>query len=186
MPSINSGNSIRGFTLIEVLIVISIMSLLSGFLIVYTRGSENQIKILKDKAGFLGALYRSRSFSLRTIQTTPPECGYGVYIMDERRYVLWRDTATKADCSDANKRYDSSAEDFEPVMSLAQGIKFGNVNSGDFMKSVLFVPPDPSLVTEPEIVPGGNLRATISTLDGLSVAEIRINRYGQIESGQGY
>ena len=43
------------------------MALLSGFLIVYTRGSENQIKILKDKAVFLNLVYRARSLALRTL-----------------------------------------------------------------------------------------------------------------------
>jgi prepilin-type N-terminal cleavage/methylation domain-containing protein len=179
-------HSQRGFTLIEVLIVVSIMSLLTGFLIVYTRGSENQIKILKDKAAFFGALYRARSLSLRTIQTIPPECGYGVYVLNERQYVVWRDTATKADCSDANKMYDSGAENFESVITLSSSLKFDNFGAGDFMRSVLFIPPDPTLVTDPEIVAGGNLKAIISTLDRSSSSEVRINRYGQIEAGVGY
>ena len=180
------GDYSAGFTLIEVLIVVSIMALLSGFLIVYTRGSENQIKILKDKAAFLGVIYRARSLALRTLQSVPPECGYGIYILNDRQYVLWRDTATKADCVDANKSYDSGAEQAEQIISLSPGLKFINLGNSDAMKSILFIPPDPTVVLEPEIVSGETVKIRIGTLDETSISEIKVNKYGQIETGIGY
>ena len=100
--------------------------------------------------------------------------------------MLWRDTATKADCTDANKTYDSPAEQVERIISLSSGLKFMNLGGSDAMKSVLFIPPDPTVVIEPEIVAGNTAKIQIGTLDEQSVSEIRINKYGQIETGQGY
>ena len=176
----------EGFTLIEVLVVTSIMSLLAGFLVVYTRSSENQIKILREKATFLNNLYRARSMAIRTIQSTPPECGYGIYILDDRRYTLWRDTATKPDCSTADSVYNSPAEDFEKPVELQSGLKFLDINTSEFLRSILYIPPDPRIVTVPEIAPGGTARILLGTEDRASVAEIKINRYGRIEPGIGY
>lgn len=184
MAVIKSGN--KAFTLIEVLIVISIMSLLSGFLLVYTRGSENQIKIMKDKASFLNLIYRARSLSLRTLQSDPPECGYGIYIINDKQYTLWRDTATKSDCSDADKLYNSATEQVEGVAMLSGGLKFVNFGGSDFMKSILFIPPDPTVVIEPKVDSDEPILIAIGTLDEKSVAKISINKYGQIESAQGY
>lgn len=177
---------ISGFTLIEVLVVTSILTLLAGFLVIYTRGSETQIKLLREKATFLNNVYRARSMAIRTIQSTPPECGYGIYILDERRYTLWRDTATKPDCSTSDSIYNSPAEDFEKPFELQSGLRFLDVNVGDALRSILFIPPDPRVVTVPEIAPGGAAVIRLGTVDRASIAEIKINRYGQIEPGIGY
>ncbi len=176
----------RGFTLIEVLVVVSILTLLSSFLIVYTRSSENQIKILKDKAAFIGALYRARSLSIRTFQADPPVCGYGLRVLDEGRYVIWYDTAAAPDCKDASGNYGGDAENFERVISLANGIRFLNINDGDFLRDILFVPPDPQVVTVPGMAPAGQFRVVIGTDDGQSSAVLAINKYGQVEPSAGY
>lgn len=179
-------NPVGGFTLLEVLVVIGIMSMLSGFLIVYTRSSENQIKILKDKAAFISSLYRARSLALRTTQTDPPECGYGIYILSDRTYAVWHDTATRPDCRDSNKTYDAASENAENIITLSRGIKFRNYNSSDFMRSILFIPPDPRVITEPPVPSGDQLRVVIGTDDGVSETGIGINRLGQVEPAVGY
>ncbi len=176
----------QGFTLLEVLVVIGIMTMLSGFLIVYTRSSENQIKILKDKAAFISSLYRSRSLALRTVQTDPPECGYGIYILSERAYVLWHDTASRPDCRDSNKLYDTASENSENVITLARGLRFQNYNDSDFMRSILFIPPDPRVITAPPVPSGAQLKIVIATDDGISATSIGINRLGQVEPATGY
>ncbi len=174
------------FTLIETLVVVGIMTMLSGFLIVYTRSSENQIKILKDKAAFISAIYKARSQAIRTIQTDPPECGYGVRVLDERSYVIWHDTASSPDCKDKNSLYDGPHEDVGSVMRLSPGIKFGNINDAEFLKDILFIPPDPRVITVPDSATTPRFRVVIGTNDQTSEASIGINKYGQIENAEGY
>ena len=123
----------KGFSLIEILVVVSIMALLSGFMIVYTRGSENQIKILKDKAVFIGALYRAKSLALRTFVSSDVKvCGYGLYVIDEERFVLWRDISSSDSCSGANRIYDGTLENFEDPLLLSKGIIFSNRSDANF------------------------------------------------------
>ncbi len=174
-----------GFTLIELLVTLGVMTLLTSLLIVYTRGSEAQIKILKEKAVFIGALQRARSFALNTVQSPEIDCGYGVHIVDDQSIVVWRDLGKKS-CKDANKSYDGENEHMGDVIRFASGIIFRNRGASDFLESILFIPPDPTVVTVPLGVPGNQFHVVLGTVDGGSESVMGINRFGQIESTVGY
>ncbi len=173
----------KAFTLIEILVVVSIMTMLSGFMIVYTRGSENQIKILKDKAVFIGALSRARSLALRTFTSADVKvCGYGLYIIDEAQLVLWRDLSSSLSCADANRIYDGISENFENPITLSKGISFMNQSDSNFLKSMLFIPPNPEVISFPVIFPNEQFKIVLGTADGKSLAEMRISKSGQVQS----
>ncbi len=175
----------RGFTLIELLVTLGVMTLLTSLLIVYTRGSEAQIKILKEKAVLISALQRARALALNTLQSPEIDCGYGVHVIDDQRIVLWRDLGTK-NCKDANRTYDGEGEHVGEVIRFASGIIFRNRTTPNFLESILFIPPDPTVVTAPPSVPGGQFQMIIGTSEGSSENAIQINRFGAIESASGY
>lgn len=175
-----------GFTLIEVIITLTIMSILSSILIVYTRSSELQIKILKDKASFIGALYHARSLATNTFQGEGRVCGYGIYIVDDRHYITWSDKAGVDGCKSANKKYDEPGEMIENVHEFSAGVLLRNFGEQDFLRSILFVPPDPTIVTVPEKTPGGQFRLILGSRDGQSIATIGVNKFGQVEPAAGY
>lgn len=189
----------RGFTLAEVIVSISVMALLTAFFIGYTRQGSVQIGILKNKSEFIAALYRARALAIATYQYDPPECGYGIHIFaDEsfpRRYVLWRDTAGNGDCNDpdeslrANGRYDANKdtngdgkndEDVE-FFALEPGLQFLNVGAANALRDILFIPPDPRVVRNNTPGISGPLRVELGTSDGVSVSQITITEYGQVE-----
>lgn len=176
----------RGFTLIEVLVVVSILTLFSTFLILYTRTGEAQIKILKDKASFIGAMSRARALALSTFESEAHECGYGVRVLDDHRYAVWRDTTPSSDCKDANGIYDGVSERVGDPMSLEVGLRFLNSGESDFLQDILFVPPDPQIVTVPGASPTGAFRVVIGTEDRQSSAVIGVNKFGQIQPSAGY
>lgn len=185
MKTIFSKSS-EAFTLIEVLVVVSILTLFSTFLILYTRTGEAQIKILKDKASFIGAMSRARAFALSTFESESHECGYGVHILDDKRYVVWHDLASASDCKDANGIYDGSSENVGEPMSLEVGLRFLNSGDSDFLEDILFVPPDPQIITVPGASPTGAFRVVIGTDNGQSSAIIGVNKFGQIQPSAGY
>lgn len=176
----------QGFTLIEVIVTLAVMSVLSSLLIVYTRSSELQIKILKDKATFIGALYRARSLALNTFQSEGVDCGYGIYVPDERHYVVWRDLGGSDGCKSANKKYDEPQEILEEAHELTSGVTFRNFGEQDFLRSLLFIPPDPSIITVPEKSSGGQFRLIMGSKDGQSIATVGVNGFGQVEPAAGY
>lgn len=188
-----------GFTLIEVIVSISVMALLSAIFIGYSRQGAAQIKVLKNKSEFIAMMYRARSLAVATYQYDPPECGYGIHIFTNenpaRRYVLWRDTAGNGDCNDANPAmrangmYDTNKdsngdgkndEDVE-FFTLDPGIEFGNAGAPDFMGDILFIPPDPRIVRNANPGVSGALRVTIATPDGAAANTVNVNDYGQVE-----
>src|SRR3989338_2340471 len=86
-----------GFTLIESVVVVAVMTMLAALFIGYSLEGSAPIKMLKNKSEFIAAMYRARSLAIATYQYDPPECGYGIHVFTSespvRRYVLWRDTA---------------------------------------------------------------------------------------------
>ncbi|MBI2406062.1 MAG: prepilin-type N-terminal cleavage/methylation domain-containing protein [Candidatus Harrisonbacteria bacterium] len=188
-----------GFTLIESVVVVAVMTVLAAMFIGYSRGGSVQIKILKDKSALIGALYRARALAIQTYQYSPPECGYGIHVFKDenppRRFVLWRDTAGNGDCNDknpslrANGAYDAAKdsngdgvpdEDVE-FFALEPGLKFGNTGEADFMEEILFIPPEPRVARNKNPGLAGPLVVTISSLDGASVSRIVVTDYGQVE-----
>ncbi len=174
-----------GFTLIELLVTLGVMAILSSLLIVYTRGSESQIKILKEKAVVITMIQRARAFALNTLQSDARNCGYGVAVLDEVSLVMWRDVGNKS-CNDANGIYDGESENVGDVIHFVSGIIFRNRATPNFLESILFIPPDPSVTTSPPSVPGGQFQLVIGTPDGGSESTIGINRFGQVEPTVGY
>lgn len=174
-----------GFTLIELLVTLGVLALLSSLLIVYTRTSENQIRLLKDKATVISALYRARSLALNSVQTPGFDCGYGLKMLTDHTMILWRDIG-RTSCNDANTTYDGANENVGEPIELSRGVTFGNFGAVEFLGSILFIPPDPTVVTEPRNVAGGQFQLTLKSSDGRSATTIGVNRFGQVEPAAGY
>jgi prepilin-type N-terminal cleavage/methylation domain-containing protein len=85
-----SGMSRNGYTLIEMLVVISITVLMSGVLLAYNRESEKQLVIGVEQARVVGFLSRAKSFALgkytgsivtgphKGENASPLSCAFGV------------------------------------------------------------------------------------------------------------
>jgi prepilin-type N-terminal cleavage/methylation domain-containing protein len=70
----------RGFTLIEMVVVLAITAGLSSFLIIYNRASREYIALSVEAAKIAQVIGRARSYavSFRTDPSAPATCGYGV------------------------------------------------------------------------------------------------------------
>ncbi len=180
-----STEKMRGFTLTETLVTVSVIVLMSSFLILTSRSGQDQIQIFKEKAKFIAAVSRARSLALHTVRGERQECGYGVHVIDETQYVLWYDTASVPECGDRNTTYDGPWENVESIIALPKGLRFRNVNDPDALKTILFIPPDPEVVLSPKTTKTGSWKITIGNNSG-SETRIAVNRYGQIESSEGY
>ena len=174
----------RGFTLIETLVIISILTLLTSFLILYSRGGERQIILLREKAELISAILRAKSLAINTLVEDEPACGYGV-AFDGSNYFIYKDLAGDCGLSDRVYSGPASGEKLENetcaesggVCTLDPSLKFFQRDVND----VLFVPPDPRVFLD-----GGQSLAeaiiALSTLDESSQTNITINNAGQISS----
>lgn len=163
----------KGFTILEMTVVISIMVLLSSFLILYSRTGENQIVLFRDQSRLITGLNRAKSSSIQSLDASNPSCAFGVHFSKaENAFLIFRDLAT--DCQNADHVYTDSGELFESYQ-LSPRIKFGEVTLTD----IVFIPPDPKTIIDND---SNKTEATIvlETLDGKASLKVKINNVGQI------
>lgn len=164
----------RGFSLIEMLVVLAILVLLTSVLVLYNRSGERQILVLREKARLIGTLLRAKSLAINTFVEDSPACGYGVHI-DPPRYFIFRDRAI--DCRTSDHIYGASSDEIVPdaEASLPPLLSFSAVGASD----IVFVPPDP------EVFLNGGTALTeaiisLSSADGASQASVTITDAGQV------
>lgn len=170
----------RGFSVIEMLVVMSILVVLTSLLILYNRTGELQIILLREQAHLISTVIRAKSLALNTLIEDTPACGYGVHIevstgTTPSRYFIYRDKAIN--CRTSDHIYAASSDEIikDSISTVPLQIAFGDIGVHD----IVFVPPDPQAfldgsqaLTEADIVMKSN--------DGKTKATVTINNAGQI------
>jgi prepilin-type N-terminal cleavage/methylation domain-containing protein len=170
----------RGFSIIEMLVVLGILTLLSSVLLVYNRAGEGQIVLLREQARLISTVIRAKSLALTMLVEDTPACGYGVHIDFSTgsvgsRYFIYRDRAIN--CRTSDRIYAAASDEIIPESEviLPKQVLFGDVG----VRDIMFVPPEPQAfldgsqaLTEADIV--------IQTADGKTKAAITVTNAGQI------
>jgi prepilin-type N-terminal cleavage/methylation domain-containing protein len=170
----------RGFSVIEMLVTMSILVVLSSFLILYNRTGEAQILLLREQAHLISTVIRAKSLALNTLIEDVPACGYGVHIevstgVAVSRYFIYRDKAIN--CRTSDRIYAAASDEIvgDGVVTLPPQVVFGEVG----VRDIMFVPPDPQVfldgsqaLTEADIV--------MMSVDGKTKATVTVNNAGQI------
>lgn len=170
----------NGFTLIEALMVVSILTIMTSLLLLYNRTGERQIVLLREKSKLISSILRAKNLAFGVLiqqaigQTI---CGYGVYIKKDR-YFLYRDLAFNCELSD--NRY--SADNPDELLAADNFILDGHLEFvGTEPADILFIPPQPQVFFDGSLATGEKeviLRA--SDPDQEISAKILINSAGQV------
>lgn len=181
----------KGFTLIEITIVVTIIALLGTIFVANYRGGERQFA-LKRSAHKLSQDLRGAQEMAMSSQTTPlefgpetfPKGGYGIYFEEGAdSYILF------ADC-DGDGLYDGTggslscvaATEITPYPEKIEEIFFEEGISIDSLFpvspniSLTFFPPDPILI----IKPTSNSASVVLSFDG-QTKTVSINSVGLID-----
>ncbi len=172
MRQFNGDTIDKGFTLIEVLVVVGILALLSATLIIYSHTGERQIILFKEQARIVSTISQAKSLSIATFGQVNVPCGYGVHFSPPKNFLIFEDLAN--DCQDADKRWSGENETFESFQ-LDPAVVFENLSLTD----IVFIPPNPSVVITP---PQDQSTIIIKTVDGNSSTTIKVNNAGQISA----
>ncbi len=159
-----------GFTIIEMLVVIAVLSLISTSLLLYSRTGERQIILFREQSRIVGALSRAKSLSIATFGQVGVPCGYGVHFETPKIFLIFKDLSS--DCSAVDKVYSGTDELLESF-ELDQAVSFGNLTLTD----IVFIPPDPKIVITPE---QDESMINIKTISGNSSSTIKVTSAGQI------
>jgi len=154
----------KGFTLIEILIVLAITSVLSGLAIVYSHVGQNQISLSIEESKIAQLILRAKELSIATYTANDATCAYGVqFNLANSSYSLFAyDSATssgsgiKATCPSVART--SAAIDAGAIgiyeqgswqlhtaagVSLIDPANLAASEASDTIQDILFYPPDP-------------------------------------------
>lgn len=134
----------RGFTLVEVLVVLAITSFLAGMVLTYSSVGRSQVALYVESAKLAQVAFRAKSLAIATYNNPDTPCGYGLRVdAPAKSYSLF--SYRPASCSsvslgpvDLNDPGYRTIETF----SLPKEIDFATDGAAD-LDFVLFVPPDP-------------------------------------------
>lgn len=148
----------KGFTLLEVVVVVGIIALISSTMLVYNRSAENQIALYRDQALVVGALNRTKALAIEKYNS-PGACGYGVHVSEySRSFFIFEDRydETIGKCLDAGVYTGDFAytagEQFGETIFLSPQSRFrlsettgGGAQQEVGWLDIVFVPPDPAV-----------------------------------------
>lgn len=193
------GRTRAGFSLIEMVIAVSVLAVLASIFIPYSRRGEGQLVLAREQSFIHAALVKAKNFSIQKFDVWGNQvCGWGVHLepqlmgADEGLYIVFRDTPGPGGCGASNKIYDQGEE--VEAFAVDPRLRIALVQPG--VSDVLFVPPEQFVFIDgcspspprPEHAPQGCLHAvppsevtvTLETKDGAFSAGVRFNKVGQI------
>jgi type II secretory pathway pseudopilin PulG len=180
-------NMRSGFTLIEILVIITMLSLLSGILVIYNRSTERQILLFREQAKIINLILRAKSLALSTYTKSGSPCAYGIHLDQANKELrIFQDldaNGTTADCTTADNLYDPNSmyaaqENLDPpaIEKLDAQVSFLDPLR---VTDVTFIPPNPDVIITPDPAPSNEASIEIVAAGGIS-KKIKINRFGQV------
>lgn len=172
----------KGFTLIEVVIVLGISVLLTSVVLTYSAAGRDQVYLGIQKAQVAQVISKAKSLAVSTYNQPDVPCGYGVWFdYVNRAYEIFRykvspcDSVKSAGITIHGTGYSSDTKD---KFTLPLNIDFGS-GTGQ-MDVVFFMPPDPQTFIW-QGAGSENLGAVyLKTRNGNYTAQVQVNSAGQI------
>lgn len=177
-----------GFTLIELMVTVSLVVLFTAFAATSNRSTNNQIALYTEQGKIINLIYKARSLAISTYTRTENNedvpCGYGIYLnsIDYQspvsEVIIFKDLP---DFEGSCKAYTDFTNQ-QDLYNLNDGenfeiVKLSNVEVNANFTSMLFIPPDPVVYTDGLDFPL-NIEIYSPQLD--SSIDLQVNKFGQI------
>lgn len=149
-------STMKGFTLIEVMVVVSITVVLTGLLI--TNFSRSRIDLSRTLIMVQDSIREAQADALSgSLIRGSYRCGYGIHFDTNSYFIYAGPDSSAADCSAQNKNYESGID------QIIRQANFGN-NILEFYQSppppdIFFEPPNPTTYINNSS--GGTIHTTI-------------------------
>lgn len=173
----------KGFTLVELLAVSSLILLLTGTVLVLGRQGSRELALVRSAERLAFDLERAKALALQTRSFAGAiPCGYGIFFSqrsgENTSYILYADTREGAiTCASGDIKRQDSSEDVE-VIPLERRIEIVSLfPSENEWLYVVFAPPRPQLKMHP-----ASTRAQIQlrVLGGVSQKTVVVEESGEI------
>ncbi|MDD5606319.1 MAG: type II secretion system protein [Candidatus Pacebacteria bacterium] len=169
----------KAFTLVELLVVLSIIVIMTAVIIVNYRPGERTINLQREGVklsqnvrkvqAMLGSNWEACSGQENY------EYSYGLFLdVEQEQYIIF------ADC-DGNKEYNEEQDGIVEIIELEKDIEIASIKYGEEetnILSIVFVLPDPTVYFSPS---ADYADITFQTNNGNNSVTIRINKIGLVE-----
>lgn len=180
-------NSRSGFTLIEIIIVISITAILSSFMISYNHTSRQQLALYAEEMKLAQTIFRAKSLAISSYaqSSTSGACGYGVHI--DYSAMAYSVFSYNKPSGLACQKIKSIEQDYKNIVSTSKmdrNVRFKMLPGlAKNMDDVLFIPPDPLTIlnSNGQSASEDSASITLETLDKSLSGTIIVNSAGLID-----
>lgn len=181
MFSLQKNKDFFGFTLIELIVSISIITLITGAFLTNYHSTNKRSELINSAQKMVSDIRLAQQFSLSTKQFNgaAPKGGWGAYFnkATPSSYIIFADNNEPG----GDQNYDAG-EEFRTV-SLPAGISLNSIKDKDGNElntvAIVFLPPDPA--TYIAGVMNNKARIALKENAGSSVKTVEVNFLGLIE-----
>lgn len=184
--SVSSRVNNRGFTLLEIVVVIGIMAILSTMMLGYSQRNSRQVLLATTQVKLQSIFSRAKTLSIQSFfdsgSQDPDEivCAHGVYIdKDSQRMFIFQDITDSGSCStdpgtyEYNENKDRELEGELNQLDLAD--KTVQIDKYD-SHYVIFIPPEPIV----EFDGTNENESSVTITDGDMDLTVTVTKDGQI------
>lgn len=168
-----------GFTIMEMMVTMGVLTILGGILILYSRAGESTTVLLRELAKVSGDINRAKNLAITTAtfvdkngnKTNP--CGYGVYFdLVQNHYIIFADLAS--DCLASPHLRDTEGTGDVETISLNKPLELKSAEPSQ----VFFLAPDPTV-----IFPGAatKMEIRLGPASGI-IMGVTVNKTGQVST----
>jgi type II secretory pathway pseudopilin PulG len=177
----------KGFTLIEILVVIAIIFSFTAFIFANYKQGQPTYALMGEaqKMSFNIRKAQNMAMSAKEFHGKVPQGGYGVYFdtNNPNYYIIFGDCGGQEGYDISGTLCNGVGEKVEKI-ELGSGITINDIsidsNSGESDGYVIFIPPDPRVVigTGPEV---DHIEIRINLSGGSNHEAITVNKAGKID-----
>jgi prepilin-type N-terminal cleavage/methylation domain-containing protein len=140
----------EAFTLVEILIVVTISALLSTIVIAFSSLSKNEVSVSVEEAKISQFLFQAKTLAMATYAVSSSTCGYGVsFDYANSAYSIFAYVPSNAtSCPSASSITNISQTNMQKYtdstwnVHLTKGVQFKQLSDSAIV--ILFYPPDPT------------------------------------------
>ncbi|MGB9680586.1 MAG: pilus assembly FimT family protein [Minisyncoccia bacterium] len=169
---------IRGFTFVEMMVSIGIITLLTVMVLAYNRRAETITALARSANKLVFELQRIQNQAMLVYQGNIKEekiCGWGMYFNSPTSTIAFKDFCTEDNQGEGDKKYEENEK--EAIIPLVKQTEIIETN----IQSVVFVPPEPKVYFYPQEISQGVIKIRLENqLTEYPYYEIIIGKNGQI------
>ena len=167
-------NNSKGFTLVETLVVIAVVSILSIITMANYQGSQKQQSVQRAAHQLAGDIRRAQNMAMASVEHEGviPD-GYGIYFNkgnDFDSYILFAD-------DNGNQTRNGMGDEDVKIIDLPSGVEISSPNSAN----IFFEPPDPTTYINGDSSAGKGIMITLIFSETSYSKKVTIQTSGQIE-----